>query len=161
MVISNMSIQKFNIRVYGILINENNQVLVTDELIKGQKITKFPGGGLEFGEGLIEALKREFIEETNNDMEVLEHFYTTDYFQVSAFDPSHQIISVYYLVAPAEKFQIDIKTKTYDFNKQDGTFEQVFRWIDLKEISENDFTLPIDKIVGRMLRAKFNSRLLQ
>ena len=57
-----MQINKFNIRVYGILINEQDQVLITDELIKGHKITKFPGGGLEFGEGTIDCIKREFIE---------------------------------------------------------------------------------------------------
>ena len=41
----------FNIRVYGILINDAKQVLVSDEYIRGTYITKFPGGGLEFGEG--------------------------------------------------------------------------------------------------------------
>ena len=49
----------FNIRVYGILINDKKQVLVSDEFIRGSYYTKFPGGGLEYGEGLIEALKRE------------------------------------------------------------------------------------------------------
>ena len=41
----------FTIRVYGILLHKGC-VLVCDELIKGRHITKFPGGGLEFGEGL-------------------------------------------------------------------------------------------------------------
>jgi 8-oxo-dGTP diphosphatase len=151
-----MSIQKFNVRVYGILINSNNQVLVTDELIKGHEITKFPGGGLEFGEGLIDALKREFMEETNNEVKVMGHFYTTDYFQISAYDPTHQIISIYYLVAPTSEFKINAKQKPYDFDTRDKGHAQSFRWIDLKTISENDFTLPIDKIVGRMLREQFN-----
>ena len=38
------------LRVYGILINEAKQVLVSDEFIRGNYFTKFPGGGLEFGE---------------------------------------------------------------------------------------------------------------
>ncbi|MBA3704557.1 MAG: NUDIX domain-containing protein [Bacteroidetes bacterium] len=145
--------KKFNVRVYGILINSNNQVLVTDELIKGHEITKFPGGGLEFGEGLIDGVKREFMEETNNEVDVTEHFYTTDYFQVSAYDPSHQIISIYYIVKPLTKFKIHTKQKAFDFDTRDE-YAQAFRWIDLKTISENDFTLPIDKIVGGMLRQK-------
>jgi len=37
---------KFNLRVYGILINEKKQVLVSDEYIRGNYYTKFPGGGL-------------------------------------------------------------------------------------------------------------------
>ena len=148
-----MEISKFNIRVYGILINDKNQVLITDELIKGTKITKFPGGGLEFGEGTIDCLKREFIEETNNEVEVTEHFYTTDYFQASAYNSSHQIISIYYRVKPAGNFTISSKEKQFDFNTLINE-QQIFRWIDLKDVSEHHFTLPIDKLVGKMLKEK-------
>jgi len=152
-----MSIQKFNVRVYGILINPVRQVLVTDELIKGHEITKFPGGGLEFGEGMIDAVKREFKEETSNEVEVLEHFYTTDYFQVSAYDPTQQIISVYYMVTPVAEFKINVKQEAFDFDKRKG-YAQTFRWIDLKIISDKDFTLPIDKIVGKMIREKYDNK---
>ncbi|MGQ0827473.1 MAG: NUDIX domain-containing protein [Bacteroidota bacterium] len=155
-----MAIQKFNVRVYGILINARKQVLVTDELIKGHEITKFPGGGLEFGEGMIEGIIREFKEETNNEVEVLEHFYTTDYFQVSVYDPSHQIISVYYIVKPVGEFKIKTTQKMYDFDKRD-TYSQTFRWIDLNSISEKDFTLPIDKIVGKMLKEKNDRQIFK
>jgi len=145
-----MTINKFIIRVYGILINESGHVLVSDELIKGHKITKFPGGGLEFGEGTIECVKREFIEETNNEVEVIEHFYTTDYMQISAYNSEHQIISIYYLVKPVSAFEIKTTEKVFDFIG-DQQHEQTFRWIDINTISEKDFTLPIDKIVGGML----------
>ena len=146
-----MPVSTFNIRVYGILINNNNQVLITDELIKGTKITKFPGGGLEFGEGTIDCLKREFMEETNNRVEVVEHYYTTDYFQVSAYNPSHQIISIYYIVKPVDDFIISIKQNQFDFDTAINEV-QTFRWLDLKEISEHHFTLPIDKLIGSKLR---------
>src|SRR3954471_3109968 len=86
----------FNIRVYGILIGENKQVLVSDEFIRGDYFTKFPGGGLEFGEGTRDCLKREFKEETGLAITVGEHIYTTDYYQVSAFNKKDQIISIYY-----------------------------------------------------------------
>jgi 8-oxo-dGTP diphosphatase len=148
-----MEIQKFNIRVYGILINEHNQVLVSDELIKGHKITKFPGGGLEFGEGTIDCVIREFMEETNNAVEVVEHFYTTDYFQISAYNQTHQIISIYYVVKPVSNFEIITTNKVFDFDST-GQYAQTFRWLDLKTISENDFTLAIDKRVGKMLKEK-------
>ncbi|RZK13557.1 MAG: NUDIX hydrolase, partial [Flavobacterium sp.] len=49
----------FNVRVYGVLINHDNQVLISDEQSGGRTFSKFPGGGLELGEGLIDALKRE------------------------------------------------------------------------------------------------------
>jgi mutator protein MutT len=146
-----MQINRFNIRVYGILINEQDQVLVTDELIKGHEITKFPGGGLEFGEGTIDCIKREFMEETNNAVEVVEHFYTTDYFQPSAYKQTHQILSIYYIVKPVSTFEIKTTNKIFDFENK-KKYSQTFRWIDLNSISENDFTLPIDKVVGKMLK---------
>ena len=47
----------FNVRVYGILIDSNKRLLVSDEFIRGNYFTKFPGGGLEFGEGTRDCLK--------------------------------------------------------------------------------------------------------
>lgn len=143
--------KKFNVRVYGILINEKKQVLVSDELIKQQKITKFPGGGLEFGEGTIECLKREFMEELKLKVEVITHFYTTDFFQLSAFHPDHQIISIYYLVKSTQMELINPKEKMCDFTQLIND-EQLVRWINLDSISESEFTLPIDKIVAGMLK---------
>lgn len=150
-----MAIKQFNIRVYGILINENKQVLVTDELIKGTEITKFPGGGLEFGEGTIACIKREFLEETNTEIEVIEHFYTTDFFQQSAYFLEHQIISIYYLVKPVSKFVIKTKDKIFDFDERIEN-AQTFRWLSLNELNEDHFTLPIDKLVAQMLRGRYS-----
>lgn len=147
---------QFNIRVYGLLINKNKQVLVSDERIKGMHITKFPGGGLEYGEGLIDCIKREFIEETNTPVEVVEHFYTTDFFQPSAFHKDHQIISVYYIVSASVELAVPVHTKQFDFTP--GTLDaEAFRWIELSRISASDFTLPIDKLVGEMLQKKYGS----
>ncbi|MBL7954930.1 MAG: NUDIX domain-containing protein, partial [Flavobacteriales bacterium] len=72
------------LRVYGLLIHAGH-VLVSDELIKGQRITKFPGGGLEFGEGLKDCLIREIREEIGVEAFDPVHFYTTDFFQQSSF----------------------------------------------------------------------------
>src|SRR5206468_6399504 len=101
---------RFNIRVYGVLINDQNQVLVSDEMIRGKNYTKFPGGGLEFGEGTRDCLQREFLEEMNLKVEVQEHLYTTDFFQISAFNPDHQIISIYYKVQALEPITARIST---------------------------------------------------
>ncbi len=93
------------------------------------------------------------MEETNNKIEVIKHFYTTDYFQVSAYDKTHQIISIYYLVKPVSGFSISATEKKFDFDENAG-YAQTFRWLDLGSVSENDFTLAIDKKVGRMLGNK-------
>jgi len=146
-----MATRNFNVRVYGIMIDAKKGVLVCDELIKGHEVTKFPGGGLEHGEGTIDCLKREFIEETGHEIEIIEHFYTTDFYQKSAYNANHQIISIYYFVKPKTDFNIKTTENIFDFsNKTD--YAQTFRWIGLNNISEQDFTLPIDKKVGEMLK---------
>jgi 8-oxo-dGTP diphosphatase len=72
----------FVIRIYGIVLNESNEILLTDEYQLGMKMTKFPGGGLHFGEGTIDCLRREFREECNGqEIKNIRHFYTTDFFQ--------------------------------------------------------------------------------
>jgi 8-oxo-dGTP diphosphatase len=148
----------FNIRVYGVLINEKNQVLVSDEYIRGNYFTKFPGGGLEFGEGTRDCLRREFLEEMNLNVEVGEHFYTTDYFQLSAFHPGQQIISIYYLVTANEAITTRINTIPFDFDEiqlkvySEQQETECFRFIDWEIFSEDAVTLPIDKIVARMLK---------
>ena len=108
----------FNIRVYGLLLNEKNEVLVSDELIRGTYMTKFCGGGLEKGEGTIDCLKREFIEEMNLKVEIIEHLYTTDFYQTSAFNPEHQIISIYYEVKPLHEITVPLKSKPFDFDEE-------------------------------------------
>ena len=151
----------FNLRVYGVLMNEQKQVLVADELVRGMYLTKFPGGGLEFGEGTRDCLKREFMEEMNLKVEVGEHLYTTDYYQQSAFNPAHQIISIYYFVHPLEEIKVPLRTKLYDFDEQQLRVYQetgeteTFRFIDWDDFNENQVSLPIDKIVAGLLKGKF------
>ncbi|MBL0146317.1 MAG: NUDIX domain-containing protein [Chitinophagaceae bacterium] len=146
-----------NIRVYGILVTEANQILVSDEYIRGSYITKFPGGGLEFGEGTRDCLKREFLEEMNLRVEVGNHIYTTDYFQVSAFNPSHQIISIYYYVTALEEITVPLRENPFEFDtyqmaKYQETKEiETFRLIDLNHFSDKDVLLPIDKIVAKII----------
>lgn len=151
---------RFNIRVYGILINDQKQVLVSDEFIRGNYYTKFPGGGLEYGEGTRDCLRREFLEEMNLKVEVGEHIYTTDYFQVSAFNPDHQIISIYYAVNPLEAINVRLSKTAFDFDEQQmNTYRQQhetesFRLIDWESFTEESVTLPIDKIVATIMKGR-------
>jgi 8-oxo-dGTP diphosphatase len=139
----------FNIRVYGILIHEN-KLLVTDEEHAGISLTKLPGGGLEFGEGTIECLIREFKEELDLDIRVSGHFYTTDFFQTSAFNPAQQVISIYYRVEPVKPgFSVLNESLITRFPAKNPQF----RWIPLHEIEPKHFTLPIDQAVAGMLNA--------
>ena len=131
--------KRFNIRVYGIWLTKTH-VLVNEELIAGRRLIKFPGGGLHWGEGIADCLRREWKEELDLDIEIVRHFYTTDFFQASAFDAS-QVISVYYLVSADPSAPI--------INMVPG--ERTF-WLPLTDVSSDTFTLPIDKLVGGMLQ---------
>ena len=141
----------FNVRVYGILINDRQEVLVTDEYRFGKRITKFPGGGLQFGEGTLECIRREMREETGNEIEVIRHFYTTDFFQRSAFHENQQVISIYYLIRTKKPMIIKVKEKPFDFDElKEGA--QIFRWLMLNSLRKENFTFPIDQKVADQLK---------
>ena len=151
----------FNLRVYGILFGKDKSVLVADEFIRGNYYTKFPGGGLEFGEGTRDCLKREFKEELDLDVRITDHIYTTDFFQMSAFTPDQQIISIYYFAEALEPIKAPLRNKPFDFDekqmdiyKKTGETE-TFRFINWKDFSEEMITLPIDKIVAKIEKEQY------
>ena len=146
-----MAVSRFNIRVYGIWIDEDDRVLLSDEYFRGTYMTKFPGGGLQPGEGAIDGLKREWQEELGVDIEILNHFYTTDFFQQSAFHLDAQIVSIYYRVSPVETPNIAFKTKPMDFEVLEEGAE-AFRKVRLSELMEKEMTFPIDKRVVQLLK---------
>lgn len=148
----------FNVRVYGILKDSQNRILVSDEFIRGNYFTKFPGGGLEFGEGTRECLVREFKEETGLDVTVGEHIYTTDFFQISAFNNKDQILCIYYYVHTAEPVQLKTSDKPFDFTPAQTADKtacaESFRFIHWDDLTENEVHLPIDKTVVNLIKNK-------
>ena len=152
------------VRVYGILLNELNQVLVSDEFIRGNYYTKFPGGGLETGEGTRDCLAREFMEEMQLRVEVGDHIYTTDYYQQSAFNPAQQILSIYYYARALEPIGVPLKSTAFDFDEQQLAIyaekQQVesFRFIDWDHFSPEVLSLPIDKIAAGIVKQQVKQR---
>ena len=141
---------KFNVRVYGLLINEYNEVLISDEFEYGMNFSKFPGGGLELGEGLIDGLKREFLEECGMEIDVQQQFYTNDFYVKSLFNDS-QLISVYYIVKNTAPVNLVIKTRQFDFDGA-GEVLQAFRWVRIGKLQPDDVTFPVDKHVVELLK---------
>ena len=135
-------IDKINIRVYAIYLNENIELMALDEGYAGEKLVKLPGGGLEFGEGTLECLHREFAEELNLKIEIVEHFYTQEDFLISKFRKNEQLLTIYYQVNILNFDELEIL---------DESIEKV-KWISLQE--ENPLQLPIDKIVFQKLKEK-------
>jgi 8-oxo-dGTP diphosphatase len=153
----------FNIRVYGILIDDDKNVLVSDELIKGNRYTKFCGGGLEHGEGTINCLKREFLEEMDLEIEVVNHLYTTDFYQKSFFNPNHQLISIYYQVQALEPIKVSLKKTPFEYDEEQMIKYQLtqqvesFRFISWELFSAECMTLPIDKIAAKIVKQQLLS----
>jgi 8-oxo-dGTP diphosphatase len=149
-----MAISRFNIRVYGIYVNDAQQVLVSDEKYGEHYFTKFPGGGLEFGEGTKECVIREWQEELGVAIEVVDHFYTTDYYQQSTFRETDQIISIYYLVKPILPITLPVSEHVLALDK--NSYEvQAQRFVPIHVFSKAQLSLPIDKVVAEMVLGKY------
>ncbi len=140
-------IVSYNLRVYCLLIVDN-QILLTDEYRAGMIMTKFPGGGLEKGEGLADCLIREFEEELAISIEVGKLYYVNEFLQVSAFNSSQQLISFYYIVETKERDLIPAPIELTELKVN----EQRFRWVNLNDLDPTTFTFPIDQKVAELLR---------
>ncbi|MCB0762208.1 MAG: NUDIX domain-containing protein [Flavobacteriales bacterium] len=140
-------VDRFNIRVYFVII-EDQRVLISDELIGGKPCMKFPGGGMEPGEGTVECAQREAREELNQEICVEEHIYTTDFFQQSAFNAKDQIVSIYYRARLLDQQRFNSSDTPFSFENS----TQSFRWISLKDVESEAFTFPIDKIAWKKIQ---------
>ena len=140
-------ITNFNIRVYGIVINTNNELLVSSEQYRGKTLHKLIGGGLEKGEGIKQALEREFKEEIDCEITVRDLYYVNDFFQASYFKPEDQIISIYYFVVPKNWNEFNTKAGSIQSN-------QSFKWHSLKTFKTEHLSLPIDKVVVAQLKSR-------
>ena len=140
----NKNINSFNIRVYGLIL-ESGSILLSKELIMGEEVIKFPGGGLEHGEGLIEGLNREFKEEMGQRIYNVKHYYTTDFFQRSSFKLTDQLISIYY----TGKLKHKVVNKINKPKKE----QPVFIWEKLERLNEVKFKFPIDQLIIKKLKS--------
>lgn len=136
-------IDKINVRVYATIVKDN-KVLVLHEEYVGEQLMKFPGGGLEFGESVLECVQRELDEELNIKVKNIEHLYTQEDFLVSKFRNSEQLLTIYYLAEMIDENELLILDRCID----------KIEWVSL-ETKENPFPLPIDKIVFDVLKKKF------
>lgn len=148
-----MSKEKFSLRVYGVIINSNNEVLISDERRNGYTFTKFPGGGLEYGEGLKECLQRELKEELGFDSVIGELIYVNEFVQKSAFHDNTQLFAFYYLVKADETMSRHFRENYQIPIQQEGEKQ---RWISIRELDKKMFTFPIDQKVVEVIRSLFH-----
>lgn len=142
---------KYNIRVYALILNEGKEILLSDEYQLDMKMVKFPGGGMEQGEGTIACLQREAMEEFGQSLINIRHFYTTDYYQTALFFKDTQLLSIYYLADFSEEIRFRVSRKPFDIPEMKNG-QQSFRWVPLSAVMEEDLTFPIDRKVIRLLK---------
>lgn len=136
-------IDKFNIRVYGIWLKDN-KILVSNENIDGFKMTKLPGGGLEFGEGPAECVVREFREELDVEIRIAKLLHVSEQFVQSAFKKNEQVLAIHYLVESDEEIKNLNITQSTNVGIQNI---HRFEWVDLEQLSIDAFTFEMDRIV--------------
>lgn len=143
--------EAYNVRVYGLLMSRDGEsVLVSEEKRGNWEMVKFPGGGHEFGEGIGETLVREWDEEVGISVRAKSLFYINDFAQISAFSPSDQLLSVYYLIEQVCNSEIPESRIPLDFNQQTDYLK--FHWISLSDLDSAEFTFPVDQHVVRLLK---------
>lgn len=129
------------LRVYGLFI-VGNQILVSLEEYKGKEMFKFPGGGVQFGEGTREALIREIHEEMGLSIEIGSHIYTTDFFKRSSFDQRQQVLSVYYEIENSSFSVQDIP----QFGLENTALKKErFEWRSIESLRAEDFTFDTER----------------
>ncbi len=138
---------RFNVRVYAIILNDEGEVLLSHERRFGTSFSKFPGGGVEWGEGLKDALKRELMEELGLEAEIGELRYVNDFFQQSAFREADQIISFYFSVDSIDIQAIDLR----NFEQKNELEGETFKWEVIRPELMDILTFPIDQKMASIL----------
>ena len=138
----------FNVRVYALIV-KNNRLLISEEQHGGVFLRKFPGGGLQFGEGIVQALHRELKEELNADVESESLLCVTEDFVVSFLNNKQQVIGVHYLVELKQDYSDD----HLDNNRvelENGYIH--FKWVKIDELKADNFSSPVDKSAFEKLK---------
>jgi 8-oxo-dGTP diphosphatase len=143
--------QLTHIGIYGIIINKQ-QILVIQKN-RGPYKGKFdlPGGGMEYGEDLDTAIKREIKEEVGGDIQKIEPFinisYTAEWIENNTPTTTYHI-GMYYLVTLQQPFAVKTDPDGHD---SDGAL-----WINISSIHEEN-TAPIAyKAISKYLEKNEN-----
>tara|TARA_B100000768_G_scaffold118340_1_gene109471 strand:+ start:266 stop:748 length:483 start_codon:yes stop_codon:yes gene_type:complete len=129
------------LRVYGFLMNYSGQVLIAVERYNAIPMVKFPGGGVDWGEGHRDALIREFKEELDLSVKVKNNIYFNDFAVESVIDSKFQVQSFFYIVEALGSLEFQTHT-SIEFPETDG---ERFVWCNIEELDENMFTFKIEK----------------
>ena len=155
-----MTVRRFNVRVYFFLLDRplidgqpdpDSQVLLSDEFLSGKNCTKWPGGGLEFGEGPRECALREAEEELGQPIALGPLVHATGNFVRSSWRGEEQVLCQYYLATLISPVEFRVATELHAYP---GENAESFRWKPLSKVDKQDLTFEVDQDAIQALKDK-------
>ncbi|MFT4033080.1 MAG: NUDIX hydrolase [Siphonobacter sp.] len=121
------------VRVCGIAVQDNRVLLIRHKALFGEGVFWAPpGGSLEYGESIHEALKREFLEETHLHIRVGEFLYINEFIR----SPLHTLEVFFRVYVESGELSLG-----YDPEFQNQIMEEI-AWVSWEELK----TLPLDEV---------------
>lgn len=137
--------------VYGVAYEDSKILLINK--VKGPYINRFdlPGGGLNEDESIIQHLKREFIEETGYEIEVLESLGVQDFKIKEAYLDYEFIhhIAIFYSVKLKEKIT-DISSKISVYGNNEINDSAGICWEKPSDLSIENSSPLVMKVLSEM-----------
>lgn len=136
----------FRPSVYGLIVKDG-EVLVLENITN--KLLWLPGGGVEINEGIEEALKREFLEETDIQIQIGKFlFFHENFYYSHKNKEAYHALLFFYECLPFQTNLNDEKSEHDDW----GKYLPV--WKNIKELKGSDFIDAGDIICDAIRRLK-------
>lgn len=152
-----VDLKQMIVRVYGFLLNDDGEILVSDEFHYGMRMRKLPGGGLQLGEGAVQTLRRELMEEMEVDLNPSRLVHTTASFIRSVFNPAHQVMGVYYHVPVRDSSLVARFKPEQAVASSNG--DVFFSWNRVDELDPMGFTFTMDQEAWYVFKRQYDSGL--
>lgn len=131
--------------VLGLIKDKNNRVFLSEgyDATKQEYFYRALGGGVEFGEMSLDALKREFKEELDADIANLKYLSCLESIFSFNGQPGHEVIQLYEGDFVDPKFY-EIEEVTFN----EGERKKVARWVDLDKCSSGELKVVPEPVIN-------------